>query len=316
MDPSSEVILDTPFFRIYSDRRADRLIGNSTVPPGFDAATGVTSKDVIDGDAGVYVRLHLPDMAPWSDDSQKLPVLVYFHGGGFVTGSAASPMYHVFLNSLAARTGLLVVSVNYRLAPEHPLPAGYEDSFRALKWVVSGSGDPWLSQHGDLGRVFLAGDSAGGNIVHNVAMMARLEGEGSDVASRIERAALLHAAFGGREPIGGETPEVVALTEKLWRAVCPEATNGADDPRMNPLATGAPSLRNLPCKRVLVCAAEADFLRPRCRAYYEALAASGWGGAVEWLESKGEEHTFFLGKPGCGEAVALMDRLVAFFSVH
>jgi uncharacterized membrane protein len=93
------------------------------------------------------------------------------------------------------------------------LPAGYEDCFRALKWVVSDTGDTWLSEHGDLGRVLLAG----GNIVHNVAMMAVLEqrDQGSDVAARIERAALLHAAFGGRELIAEETPESVALREKL-----------------------------------------------------------------------------------------------------
>ena len=187
MDPSSDIILDTPYFRIYSDRRIDRLMGSETVPAGFDPTTGVTSKDVvIDSDAGLYVRLYLPDMAatgtgsrrspPNDDDDKKLPVLVYFHGGGFVTQSAASPVYQRFLNALAAKAGLLIVSVNYRLAPEHPLPAGYEDSFRAFTWTTSagngGDGDPWLSRHGDLRRVFLAGDSAGGNIDHNVAMMA------------------------------------------------------------------------------------------------------------------------------------------------
>jgi len=317
MDPSSVVILDCPFFRIYSDRRIDRLIGTTTVPPSFDGSTGVTSKDVvIDGDTGLYVRLYLPDTASRSDaDSKKLPVLVYFHGGGFVTQSAASPVYQRFLNSLAARAGLLVVSVNYRLAPEHPLPAGYEDSLRAFKWAVSGGGDPWLSQHGDLGRLFLAGDSAGGNIVHNVAMMAAAEGEaGSAAGARIEGAVLLHAGFGGREPIDGETPEWAAFSEKLWAFAFPEATDGADDPRMNPLVAAAPSLRNLPCKRVLVCAAEQDLVRPRDWAYYEALAASGWSGSVEWFESKGQEHVFFLFKPGCDDTVVLMDRLVAFFA--
>ncbi|KAJ1289983.1 hypothetical protein BS78_02G206800 [Paspalum vaginatum] len=305
MDPSSDILIDTPFFRIYSDRRIDRLVGTETVPAGFDATTGVTSKDVvIDGDTGVYVRLYLPGTA-----DKKLPLLVYFHGGGFVTQSAASPTYQPFLNSLAARAGLLVVSVNYRLAPEHPLPAGYEDSLRALKWAAAGAGDPWLSRRGDLGRVFLAGDSAGGNFVHNVAMMAA-----ASEGVRVEGAVLLHPGFGGREPIDGETPAWAELMDKLWVYACPEATDGADDPRINPSAAAAPSLRDLPCERVLVCAAERDMLRARNRAYYEALAASGWGGTGEWLESKGEDHVFFLFKPGCAEAAALMDRLVAFFS--
>jgi acetyl esterase/lipase len=309
LDPSSDIVLDTPFFRIYSDRRIDRLDGTDTVPAGFDPSTGVTSKDiVIDSDTGLYVRLYLPSTATGSDDSKKLPVIVYFHGGGFVSHSAASPPYQPFLNTLAAKAGLLIVSVNYRLAPEHPLPAGYEDSFRALKWAASGSGDPWLSRHGDLGRIFLAGDSAGGNFVHNVAMMAAT----SEV--RIEGAALLQPGVAGKERIDGEKPESVALTEKLWGIVCPEATDGVDDPRMNPLAAAAPSLRSLPCERVLVCAGELDFLRARNRAYYEALAASGWGGTVEWFESKGKGHQFFLQNPGCGEAVELIDRLSAFFA--
>jgi acetyl esterase/lipase len=324
MDPSSEIILDTPYFRIYSDRRIDRLMGTETVPAGFDPSTGVTSKDVvIDSDAGLYVRLYLPlpdtvaaaaSPPPSVNDSKtKLPVLVYFHGGGFVTQSAASPIYQRLLNALAARAGLLIVSVNYRLAPEHPLPAGYEDSFRALEWVAASGGDPWLSRHGDLRRVFLAGDSAGGNIVHNVAMMAAASGP------RVEGAVLLHAGFGGKEPVHGEAPASVALMERLWGVVCPGATDGVDDPWVNPLAAVAPprpSLRDMPCERVLVCGAELDSLLPRDRAYYEALAASGWGGTVEWFESKGQDHVFFLFKPDCGESVALIDRLVAFFAAN
>jgi acetyl esterase/lipase len=196
------------------------------------------------------------------------------------------------------------------------LPAGYEDSFRGLKWAVSGEGDPWLSQHGDLGRLFLAGDSAGGNIVHNVLMMAAYEGEAEAAAqqARIEGVVLLHAGFGGREPVDEETPEAMEIAGKMWGFVCPEATDGVDDPRLNPLAAAAPSLRNLPCKRVLVCVAEKDFTRPRGRAYHEALAASGWSGTAELFESEGQEHVFFLVKPGCDEAAALMDRLVSFFA--
>lgn len=106
--------------------------------------------------------------------------------------------------------------------------------------------------------------------------------------------------------------------EKLWGFVCPDATDGVDDPRVNPLVVtaAAPSLRDLlPCERVLVCAAELDSLLPRDRAYYEAIkATSGWRGTVEWFESQGQDQVFFLFKPVCGEAVALMDRLAAFFA--
>nr|CAB3453611.1 unnamed protein product [Digitaria exilis] len=144
-------------------------------------------------------------------------------------------------------------------------------------------------------------------------MAAASEGEagsGTAAEAQIEGAVLLHPGFGGREPIDGETPEWMETMEKIWGFACPEATDGADDPRMNPLAVAAPGLEKLPCKRVLVCAAERDTLRPRNRAYYEALAASRWGGTVEWLESMGQPHVFFLFKPDCDEAVALMDRLL------
>ncbi|CAL4924665.1 unnamed protein product [Urochloa decumbens] len=327
MDPSAEVVVELPIFRIYKDLHVERLSGTETVPAGADAKTGVVSKDVvIDGDAGVYVRLYLPvpdtPATTWATDGgpTKLRVLVFFHGGGFITESAASPVYHSYLNSLAAAARVLVVSVNYRLAPEHPFSVGYDDSLRALRWALSGGeGDPWLSRHGDLRRVFLAGDSAGGNIVHNVAMMAAAAAaeEGSDgvaAAARIEGAVLLHSAFAGTEPVAGEAAEVAALMDTVWRVICPESAAGVDDPRMNPLAAAAPSLRELPFERLLVVEADGDFFRGRGRAYYEGVVASGWGGKVEWFESVGKEHVFFLLDPGCPEALALMDRLVAFFA--
>ncbi|CAN6288353.1 unnamed protein product [Urochloa humidicola] len=292
MDPSSEVIVELPIFRIYKDLHVDRLSGTETVPAGADAKTGVVSKDVvIDADSGVYVRLYLPD-ATDADPNRKLRVLVFFHGGGFITESAASPVYHGYLNSLAAAARVLVVSVNYRLAPEHPFPVGYEDSLRPLRWALSGGegGDPWLSRRGDLRRVFLAGDSAGGNIVHNVAMMAK--GRSDDVAARIEGAVLLHSAFAGGEPVAGESAETAAMMGTVWRVICPAAAaaGGVDDPRMNPLAAAAPSLRELPLERLLVVEADGDFFRGRGRAYYEGVVASGWAGKVEWFESVGKGH--------------------------
>ncbi|KAF8720698.1 hypothetical protein HU200_023600 [Digitaria exilis] len=312
MDPSSEVLLDLEFSCIYKDHHVDRIVGTETVPAGADAKTGVVSKDVIIGDdSDVYVRLYLPAGTRANDEGPKLRVLVFFHGGGFITMSAAEPLYHSYINSLAAAAGVLVVSVNYRLAPEHPFPIGYEDSFRALKWALAGE-DPWLSQHGDLRRVFLAGDSAGGNIVHNVAMMAVAD-EGSGVAARIEGAVLLHAAFGGKERVAGESVETAWMMDTLWSVICPEATDGVDDSRVNPLSATAPSLRELPFQRLLVVEADGDFFWGRGKAYYEGVLASGWGGTVDWFETVGK-HTFFLFDPSCPEAVALMDRLTAFFA--
>ncbi|WP_369294412.1 alpha/beta hydrolase fold domain-containing protein, partial [Klebsiella pneumoniae] len=79
----------------------------------------------------------------------------------------------------------MAVSVNYRRAPENPLPAAYEDAWAALKWVLShrDSNGPavWLNNYADFGRLFVAGVSAGANIAHNVAMTAGKEESGGEI---------------------------------------------------------------------------------------------------------------------------------------
>lgn len=184
LEPSSELAHDfSPLFRVHKDGRVERLTGTSTVPPSLDNPnTSVQSKDVtISPDSGVAVRLYLPknSITPPGEDgglpSSKLPLLVYFHGGGFCIESAFSPLYHNYLNSLVAEANVAAVSVEYRLAPEHPLPIAYDDCWSALEWVSDGGvGEPWLRDHADLRRVFLAGDSAGGNITHHIALRASL----------------------------------------------------------------------------------------------------------------------------------------------
>uniref|UniRef100_A0ACD5YNA4 Uncharacterized protein n=1 Tax=Avena sativa TaxID=4498 RepID=A0ACD5YNA4_AVESA len=265
--------------------------------PGLDPATGVDSKDVNLGDYSA--RIYLPPSA-----AAKLPVIVYVHGGGFVAESAASPNGHRFLNRLAAACPAVAVSVEYRLAPEHPLPAAYDDCAAALRWVLSGA-DPWIAEHGDLARVFVAGDSAGANACHYLAIQPN--------AARLKGAVLIHPWFWGSEAVGEETrhPVTRAMGGRLWMFACPGST-GVDDPRMNPLAPGAPGLETLACERVMVCVAEGDHLRWRGRAYAEALAAARGGDGVELLETEGEGHVFHLFKPDCDKAKEMFDRIVAF----
>ncbi|OEL34261.1 hypothetical protein BAE44_0004720, partial [Dichanthelium oligosanthes] len=133
-------------------------------------------------------------------------------------------------------------------------------------------------------------------------------------APRIEGAVLLHPFFGGSTAVEGEPERAVTIAVKVWAFACPDAPDGADDPRINPTAPGAPTLERLGCERVLVCAAEKDWLVPRDRAYYDAVAASAWPGSAAWLETEGEEHVFFLHKPECDGANELMDRVVAFIA--
>lgn len=311
------MLFDSPAFRVHEDGRVERFFGTDTTQPGFDAATGVTSKDVVlDATTGVFVRLYLPALPDGPDRGrERLPILVYFHGGGLVLGSAASQMYHGYLNSIVSRAGVLAVSVDYRLAPEHPIPAAYDDSWLALSWAASRVGDPWLSEHGDAGRIFLAGDSGGANIVHNMAI--NTDHDGLPAGAVVERALLLHPMFGGKEPVDGEAADTRYHMEKLWALICPVGDGlGVDDPRLNPMAPGAPSLRALAGRRLLVCSAERDFGRARAAAYYQAVKGSGWPGTAEWLESPGEEHGFFLLQPERDQSSVLMDRVVAFLSAE
>ncbi|KAF7065824.1 hypothetical protein CFC21_071896 [Triticum aestivum] len=320
---STEILVENGCFRLYKDGHIDRLGGTDHVPAGFDADTGVTSKDVvIDAVTGVAVRLYLPDVHAAESDGPdistaavtKLPVVVFFHGGYFIVGSAGCPKHHRYVNSLAADARAIVVSVDYRLAPEHLLPAAYDDSWAALNWAVSGA-DPWLSEHGELGRVFLAGASAGGNIAHNMAIAAGASGLFA-AATRLEGAVLLHPSFSGEQRIETESEEYRASVKMRCSVIFPGARGGLDDPRMNPTADGAPSLRTLPCERMLVCAASEDARLPRVRAYYDAVKSSRWSGQVEWFESEGKGHAFFVDEHGCREAVALMERVAGFIAGH
>ena len=172
MEPDAdELVFDSSYLRIYKNGKVDRLHRPPLLAAGVDDATGVVSKDVVlDAGTGLFVRVFLPKVQD-QETGKKLPVLVYFHGGGFIIESADSATYHNYLNSVAAAAGVLVVSVNYRLAPENPLPAGYDDSWAALQWAVSAQ-DDWIAEHGDTERVFVAGDSAGGNIVHEMLLRA------------------------------------------------------------------------------------------------------------------------------------------------
>ncbi|KAJ1392277.1 Alpha/Beta hydrolase fold [Sesbania bispinosa] len=120
---STDVVHEFPqLFRLYKDGHVERFLGVETVPSGTDSLTGVQSKDVtINPQTGLSARLYLPPTA--ASSSQKLPLLIYIHGGAFCVCSPANPAYHSHLNTVSAEANVVVVSVDYRLAPEHPLPS-------------------------------------------------------------------------------------------------------------------------------------------------------------------------------------------------
>ncbi|KAG6486243.1 tuliposide A-converting enzyme 1, chloroplastic-like [Zingiber officinale] len=317
VESPDEIALDAfPFLRIYKSGRVERFLGTGVVPAGVDSATGVVSKDVlVDPATNLSARLYLPGH-PQPD--RTLPVLVYFHGGGFVIESAASPTYHNYLNALVAAAGVVAVSVEYRRAPECPLPAAYDDCFAALRWVASRPAEePWLAEgRADLGRLFLAGDSAGANIVHHAALRAAAEGLGRDEAA-IEGLLLIHPFFWGSEPIGSESRASAdrEMIDKLWQLASP-GTDGVDDPLINPAAKGAASLVALPGRRVVVAVAEKDMLKDRGRAYHELLRQSGWKGEARLEEAEGPDasHVFHLINPACDISANMLKTVAAFLN--
>ena len=98
-----------------------------------------------------------------------MPVIVFYHGGGWVIGS--KDVYDGSARALAKQAKAIVVSVDYRLAPEHKFPTAHEDSFAAYKWVLENI----KSFGGNPEKIAVAGESAGGNLALNVAIMARDE---------------------------------------------------------------------------------------------------------------------------------------------
>ncbi|KAK3002985.1 hypothetical protein RJ639_046301 [Escallonia herrerae] len=229
-------------------------------------------------------------------------------------GSVYTFLCHNFINSLVSQAKALAVSVEYRLAPEHPLPAAYEDCWAALQWVASyyvasniTNSKPWLIDHGDYDRVYIGGDSAGGNIVHNITMHASIEHINNDIKIMGGYACFLTS---WRSELSKNYEQ--SLLYRFWMVACPSARGGIDNPMMNPWAEDAPSLSGLACSRLLVCVGEKDKLRDRGIRYCEELRKSGWKGEVELVEIEGENHCFHIFNPGTENAKNLVKRLASF----
>ncbi|KAH7281322.1 hypothetical protein KP509_36G041000 [Ceratopteris richardii] len=199
---------------LYSDGSFERP-SDLDVPAcaDFDSShTGVATRDVVvDGAAeGVWARIFLPRSA-LSLARRSLPVVLHFHGGGFCVGSPASAHVHRTCARMANKSSCIWISLYYRLAPEHPLPAAYNDGVSALMWLRSQAlfgemrerdpgiglpeGEAFAAKKAD--PCFLSGDSAGGTIVHYVAAM--VDGENLSPL-QIKGMLLIHPAFPQEAP--------------------------------------------------------------------------------------------------------------------
>jgi acetyl esterase/lipase len=143
------------------------------VPADPKPKSGVCSADVmIDSTRDLFVRIFVPSKPSKEETSEKLPLVVYFHGGGFAFASPHMASYDDWGRRMCSGLHAVIASVNYRRSPEHRCPAPYDDGVDVLRFVDSGglgSVDILSGLNVDLRNCFLAGDTAGGNIVHHVA---------------------------------------------------------------------------------------------------------------------------------------------------
>ena len=231
---------------------------------------------LIDGPGGpLRLRIYVPASAgTW-------PVTLYFFGSGFVVGRPEQA--DSICRALARRADTLVVSVDYRLAPEAPFPAAVDDALSALDWVYRHAAE----LGGDTSRVAVAGDSAGGNLAAVLAQQARRRG----LALRHQLLLYppLDAAMDSDswQQLATGYGFTAAWMHWYWRQYLPDASAAADV-RASPLHE--PDLHGLPSATVFT--AEYDLLRDEAEAYAAALQAAGV--AVMLKRWPGQIHGFLL----------------------
>jgi len=209
------------------------------------------------------------------------PCLVFFHGGGWVIGDLDS--HDVVCRNLADEGKLLVVSVDYRLAPEHKFPAAVDDAIAATQWIADHSGELGV----DASRLMVGGDSAGGNLAAVVAIAAR-DGNGPAIAGQVliypaTEAARIH-------PSHSEPETSILLTHSVTRYFYESYLNSAADVRdWRASPARASTLVGLPPAYVLT--AGADPLRDEGDEYARRLKEAGV--PVTWRHFAGQFHGFF-----------------------
>src|SRR3989441_7646407 len=172
LDPQAQEVINLaikagrPAYNTLSPKDARQLFretrpASTPTPPEIGAVRTL----VAEGPGGpIPLRVYRPAGVA---TGTPLPVLVYYHGGGWVIGDLDT--HDVQCRQITAEAGITVVAVDYRLAPEHKFPAAVDDAWAATRWVVAHAGELGI----DGRRVAVAGDSAGGNLAAVVALMAR-----------------------------------------------------------------------------------------------------------------------------------------------
>ncbi|MCO5604166.1 hypothetical protein L7F22_058327 [Adiantum nelumboides] len=261
--------------------------------------------------------------------NKQLPIIIQFHGGGFVTGSKDSASNDCFCRRMAKLCDAIVIAVGYRLAPEHKYPAAFNDGFDALSWIATQANlaecnrslgksagnvdahqksdkeliaafggstivEPWIAAHGDPSRCVLLGVSSGGNIADFVARKAVQEGRLLEPL-KIVAQVLMYPFFVGSVPTQSEIKLAnsyfydKATCILAWKLFFPDGKFSVDHPIANPLVPG----REPPLKHLpptLTVVGELDWMKDRAIAYSEALRKASLDAPV--LEYKDAVHEF------------------------
>jgi acetyl esterase len=264
------------------DQQARLLIDQLTSSgyPGFAAMTVPEARETLvelralagppepiaTNDAEVAVAGGIVPLRVYTPAGQApLPAVVYFHGGGFVCGGLDT--IDAPLRALANRSGCAVVSVGYRLAPEHRFPTAHEDAYAATEWVAANADGLGV----DADRLAVAGDSCGGNLATSVALMARERG-GPDLVFQALVYPMLDPACdsASQHEFGEGFLFTRADLQWFWRHYL-SGPEDAVDPLAAPLL--ARRLEGLP--PALIVTAEYDPLRDEGEAHADRLAEAG-----------------------------------------
>jgi acetyl esterase len=267
LDPQTQLLLQQmeaagapPLYTLPVEAARAMVLANPFPPVPFGRLASIEDR-AIPGPAGdIPVRIYTPE------GSGPFPVLVYYHGGGWVILNLDS--HDSLCRALASGAGCVTISVDYRLAPEHKFPAAPDDCLAALRWAAANA----IEISGDPARIAVGGDSAGGNLATVVALLARDAG-GPPLAGQL----LLYPVTDHYRvdlPSYAENAEGYFLTMDdmvwFWDHYLSSADE-AIDPRASPLR--AADLGGLP--PALVITAEYDPLRDEGEAYAQRLREAG-----------------------------------------
>lgn len=297
------------WLKLYSDGTVERSgppeAGPLLTPvaPYSEPRNGITVHDLT---TDPPIRVYLPETD--ANLSSRLPILLHLHGGAFCVSHPSWVLYHEFYAKLSTSLQIAaVLSPVLPLAPEHRLPAAIDAAFSALLWLRSVAiGEvevtpvvERLRETGDFSRVFLIGDSSGGNLVHEVCARAGAVGPGLLRPVRMAGGILLHPGFASskRSRSELENPQDrfmnLEMIDKLLALAVP-AGGTKDHPYVCPMGEDAPAMEGLNMPPLLVAVTELDLLRDRQLEYYEAMKKAGK--EVEMVMSRGMPHVFYLNK--------------------